>query len=161
VDPGWPAGAGREQDDVDAAIGTALDLARERDARSARVSSRDRRGWNQGGWTIGAGEAQAIADLEGPASIRHVLLTGSAAGSSGRGSSTRLRRRARHRCWRSTSCTVLFVGQRLPHRPINTPRVPPGAPPADIADEVAAQRAAHEERRRRYLAARALLRRFR
>jgi hypothetical protein len=66
----------RRRLDVNEGLGVALDLARERDARSARVSSWDQRGRNQDGWTIGPGESRAIADLEGPGSIRHFFITG-------------------------------------------------------------------------------------
>src|SRR5262245_12749317 len=56
-------------------LGGSLDLTRRRDARSGRVSSWDQRGRNQDGWTIGAGESRAIADLEGPGAIRHIFIT--------------------------------------------------------------------------------------
>ncbi|NLS79872.1 MAG: DUF2961 domain-containing protein [Chloroflexi bacterium] len=55
--------------------GLLADLARVRDARTARVSS-----WNQGGrnadyWIIMPGETAVLADLEGPGCITHIWMT--------------------------------------------------------------------------------------
>jgi hypothetical protein len=51
------------------------DLARVRDARTARVSSWDQTGRNQDYWVIGPGESRVIADLDGPGCIRHIWMT--------------------------------------------------------------------------------------
>jgi hypothetical protein len=51
------------------------DLARVRDARTARASSFDHRGRNQDGWLIGPGETRTLADLSGPGCITHMFFT--------------------------------------------------------------------------------------
>jgi hypothetical protein len=52
-----------------------LQLARVRQARSARASSFDHRGRNQDGWLIGPSETRTLADLEGPGCITHLFMT--------------------------------------------------------------------------------------
>lgn len=50
-------------------------LTRAQDARSGRSSSWDQSGRNNDAWTIGAGQAVTLADLEGPGCITHLWLT--------------------------------------------------------------------------------------
>lgn len=52
-----------------------LELTRQRDRRSARVSSWDQRGRNQDYWVVGAGETRVLADIEGPGVVTHLWLT--------------------------------------------------------------------------------------
>jgi hypothetical protein len=52
-----------------------LEIARVRDARTARVSSWDHGGRNQDNWIIGPGETRVLADLEGPGCITHIWMT--------------------------------------------------------------------------------------
>jgi hypothetical protein len=53
----------------------AIELARVRNARSARLSSYDQRGRNQDGWVIGPGQTRVLADIPGPGTITHIFST--------------------------------------------------------------------------------------
>ncbi|MEM3745369.1 MAG: hypothetical protein QW323_02605, partial [Candidatus Bathyarchaeia archaeon] len=50
-------------------------LPRLRNYRSRRISSYDRTGGNMDAWLIKGGERKVIAEIEGPACIKHIWMT--------------------------------------------------------------------------------------